>query len=130
MGLWRTTKIASPDTRKNEADEFDASAAGDDNTKNEAEKVKYEAKGNSFTKDSPKSGSGFNKIMKVYFGGDDYDGHVIEEEVRIDGESKDGTIDNKVTEELPLWVFAFPNPTYNVRRPRNREPQKKREGGR
>ena len=56
--------------------------------------------------------------MKVYFGGDDYDGHVIEEEVRIDGESKDGTIDNKVTEELPLWVFAFPSPDQNnVRRP-------------
>ena len=49
--------------------------------------------------------------MKVYFGGDDADGHIIEEEVRIDGTSKDGTIDNKVTEELPLWVFAFPNPT-------------------
>ena len=26
---------------KNDADDFDASAAGDDNTKNEAEKVKY-----------------------------------------------------------------------------------------
>ena len=49
--------------------------------------------------------------MKVYFGGDDADGHIIEEEVRIDGERKDGKIDNKVTEELPLWVFAFPNPT-------------------
>ena len=31
--------------------------------------------------------------------------------MRIDGTRKDGTIDNKVTEELPLWVFAFPNPT-------------------
>ena len=59
---------------QNEAGGFDASAAGDDNTKNEAEKVKHEAKGESFTKEFtlPKSGGGgSNKIMKVYFGGDD-----------------------------------------------------------
>ena len=80
---------------QNEAGGFDASAAGDDNTKNEAEKVKYEDKGNSFTKEFtlPKSGGGSNKIMKVYFGGDDAEGHIIEEEVRIDGTRKDGTID-------------------------------------
>ena len=71
---------------KNDADDFDAGAAGDDNTKNDAEKVKHGEAGKSFTKEFtlPKSGGGVNKIMKVYFGGDDADGHIIEEEVRIE----------------------------------------------
>jgi hypothetical protein len=98
---------------KNSAKGFDATAAGDDDAANEKAKADHKkANGDeAFKMDFklPKSGGGFNNIMKVYFGGDDFDGHVIEEEVRIEGTRKsDGTIDNKVTEELPLWVFAYP----------------------